>query len=313
MLKKANIQRDWYTSCPFHSPEVDSEFLQEIIMSEKKSVKDSSKNQQALVVKCPHCGASFTTGGAETQISTPKIKKSSLGIWVVVIVILLFVGWLITPRPKTADTHNHDAEVADSGSDTGGTGTMPAGHPPIKGGMEGMMGGTTPGAVSSEMPGGHPAVEGGEQMPEEIMQKFTALKQKVEANPKDTDSLKELGNMYYDIGWADKAIEYYGKYLAIIPDDSFVLNDMGRMYIAADDLGSAIKNLNRSVELNPTLPQPFINLGLAYAGQGKYEEALSVLEKAVAVSTDQAVTDGAKSLMEQVKTAIADEQKKTGQ
>ncbi len=278
-------------------------------MSERKTGKDSGQNNRTITTSCPHCGASFSINESASRKSGATVKLSTYGIWGAVVVVLLLIGWLVTPSPKDPHAgHDHESEAAVA-SDMS---EMPDGHPPIEGNMDGKMSGAASEGSSEGMPDGHPTVEGGEPMPADIMQKFTDFKQKVEANPKDTDALRELGNMYYDIGWAERAIEYYSRYLAIIPDDGFVLNDIGRMYIAIDDLDTATKSLNRAIEIDPTLPQPYVNLGLAYAGQGHYEEAVVSLEKAVAVSKDPVVTDGAKSLIEQVKKALAEETAKSG-
>jgi hypothetical protein len=277
-------------------------------MVDSRNSEDQSEDQKVEkqdLIRCPHCGKSFRIfEGSQAPASSAR-AGGRFATWAFFAIILAFVVWLILPKPEDEHTHTSASTMADPPSmDSASTDELPEGHQPI----DSMPQGAGSSSSSSEsMPDGHPPMGGDGAMPPEIMEKFDTLKARVEANPTDTDALKELGNMYYDIAWANRAIEYYSKYLAIIPDDSYVLNDIGRMYIATGDTMAAIASLSGAIDLDSQLPQPYVNLGLAYAGAGEFEKSIEVLNKAVELSDDPALTDSAKSLIEQVKQALSEE------
>jgi len=262
-------------------------------MADLRNSEESKVEKQDLI-RCPHCGKSFRIyEGAQAQ-TTSSGMGGRFAAWAFAVVLIAAVVWLIMPKPEEEHDHSQDNAMASTAAPPiAPDAELPEGHPPIDG--------TTPGA------GGDPAASAGGAMPQDLMQRLDALKARVEANPKDSEALKELGNMYYDIAKADEAIEYYSKYLEVVPDDAFVLNDIGRMYIAAGKTSEAVSSLERSIKLDPNLPQPLVNLGLAYAGVGEFEKSIEALNKAISLSTDQALTDSAKALLEQVKQAMSDE------
>src|SRR5947209_9808774 len=78
--------------------------------------------------------------------------------------------------------------------------------------------------------GGTPAAP-----PESVMQEVGQLRARLARNPKDLAALVRLGNMEFDAQKFDKAIEYYGRALALDPanpdvrtDDATALHQSGR-------------------------------------------------------------------------------------
>src|SRR6266403_4390513 len=66
---------------------------------------------------------------------------------------------------------------------------------------------------------------------------------------------------------------------------SIVINtNVAQVYLAKGDATSAIEQAKKVIELDPNYPGGHRILAQAYAKQGQYAEALSVLQKAVASS-----------------------------
>jgi cytochrome c-type biogenesis protein CcmH/NrfG len=116
-----------------------------------------------------------------------------------------------------------------------------------------------------------------QQAPPAMMQQaprvnLAPLEQAVAANPKDADALLRLGNGLHDNGAYARAIEVYGRYLAIQPDDPDARVDMGVCYYElgkVDTAGGArlLETARTEMELalrkHPDHQPAAFNLGIA--------------------------------------------------
>ncbi len=250
--------------------------------------------------RCPHCGVELSAG-KPINIAAKAARPASaagnggaIGTWILVIAIVAVVWWMI--QPKAEDERAETRMSAAGGGGTGATmqGSLPEGHPPI----EGMGAGGGAGASGDPHAGMPPGA-----MPEGIMEKLGDLKERVEKDPQDTDALKELGHMYYDIQRADQAIEYYERYLAIIPDDALVHTDIGAMYFQKGDMGHASEHFTTAMSLDPALPEPVFNYALVFLANGDYDGAISTLQKAKTIATDGMMKDSIDQLIKQAEDA----------
>src|SRR5262249_3437803 len=66
--------------------------------------------------------------------------------------------------------------------------------------------------------------------PEMLAQSARPLLTKLQANPKDLNTLTQLGNLYYDGQAYPQAIEYYTKALQVNPKNPDVITDLGTAY-----------------------------------------------------------------------------------
>lgn len=88
-----------------------------------------------------------------------------------------------------------------------------------------------------------------------------------------------LGAASAEAGDFDKAIYYYYKALAIQPDYSPSLYNLGCVYIALKDPGKAAYWLEKAKDRDPFLVDAFVNLGNIYLAQGEPERACPVFEE----------------------------------
>ena len=84
-------------------------------------------------------------------------------------------------------------------------------------------------------------------------------------DPDNLDVLSALGNIYYDAGMAQKAVEYYDRVLAKRPDEVNVMVDKATMLRAAGQSRAAVELLQQVVKLAPDHEQAWFNMGVIYS------------------------------------------------
>ena len=119
---------------------------------------------------------------------------------------------------------------------------------------------------SSGLPEGHP--------PAEIMEKLNDLHERARANPRDREVRILLGNLYYDMGRFDAAIDWYEAVLQLEPGDVNVRTDLGTAYLYTGNSMKAIELYEHSLEIEPNHPQTLQNLGFAYFSVEKFDDAV---------------------------------------
>jgi len=133
--------------------------------------------------------------------------------------------------------------------------TAPAGM----GGGAGMGAGQLPG-IGSQQQGG--------TSPEMLAQAAQPLLAKLQANPKEFETLRELGNLYYDGQAFPRAIDYYNKALSVDPKNPDVLTDLGTAYWYTGDADKALAEFGKSLAVRPNHPGTMFNEGIVM-WQGK--------------------------------------------
>jgi tetratricopeptide (TPR) repeat protein len=95
--------------------------------------------------------------------------------------------------------------------------------------------------------------------------KVQALRAVVERDAKNAVARAQLGNLYYDAGRYPDAIKWYGESLAIAPNDVNVSTDLGVSYYYNNQPDLAIKQLERSLQIDPKHTKSLLNLGVVRA------------------------------------------------
>jgi cytochrome c-type biogenesis protein CcmH/NrfG len=130
---------------------------------------------------------------------------------------------------------------------------------------------TPPGA-----PAGEPAA------PSVDMARVKELTDKIKQNPKDFDSIVELGNMNFDQKNYDDAINMYKKALAVRPDALNVRTDMGTAMFYLNRYDDAIATFQEVLKTDPNNAQALFNLGVAMLhGKNDPKRALEYWQKLV--------------------------------
>ena len=163
------------------------------------------------------------------------------------------------------------------------------------------MGGGQPPMGAGQLPG-IGSQQQGTASPEMLAQAAAPLLEKLKSNPKDFETLRQLGNTYYDGQAYTQAIEYYGKALEVDPKNPDVLTDYGTAYWYTGNADKAIEEFNKSLSLRPNNANTMFNLGIV-KWQGKKDPAgaVAVWEQLLKTNPNYEQKDQVQMLIERAK------------
>ena len=220
---------------------------------------------------------------AQEGKSTPAVGFTSLQAYtlaVITLVIGIAVGYFARGSAPATTT----PEVAQSVP-----ATAPAGAP----GGAGMAAGQLPGIGSQQQ---------GAASPEMLAQAAAPLLARLQSNPKDFDTLRQLGNIYYDGQAFPQAIEYYTKALQIDPKNPDVMTDLGTAYWYTGDPDKAIEEYQKSLAIRPNYPNTLMNLGVVmWQGKKDPKGAVVVWEQLLKTNPNYEQRDQVQMLIERAK------------
>ena len=214
-------------------------------------------------------------------------SKSNLGftslqaytLAVITLVIGIAVGYFARGSAPSAAP---EAAQASTGARSSGMGSAPA-----------MGGGQLPG-IGTQQPGG--------ASPEMLAQSAQPLLTKLQVNPKDFNTLTQLGNLYYDGQAYPQAIEYYGKALEVNPKDPDVITDLGTAYWYTGNPDKAIDEFQKSLSIRPNHPGTLFNLGIVkWQGKKDPNGAVVAWEQLLKSNPDYPQKDQVQMLIERAK------------
>ena len=98
-------------------------------------------------------------------------------------------------------------------------------------------------------------------------------------NYSDQKKLQALNYFYqgknlYDEGENSQAVEYFGKYLEIFPNDHKAYNYRGLAYFASKKFDNALKDFNKSISISRAYAPAYNNRGETYYKMEEYEKAV---------------------------------------
>jgi tetratricopeptide (TPR) repeat protein len=76
------------------------------------------------------------------------------------------------------------------------------------------------------------------------------------------------------------------------------------IYLQLNRLDEAIQAFGRATALNPSLPQPYFNLATIFSRQGRFEEALGVLETYAGKDSATAAAMGLPAVVEELRAKM---------
>ena len=104
-----------------------------------------------------------------------------------------------------------------------------------------------------------------DQTSSELQLKIRELEKKAAAEPADLETLRSLGNAYFDADLPQQAIAAYDRVLALQPDDTDVLNDQGAMYRQIGEFSKALANFERAFKADPKNLESLYNNAYVHA------------------------------------------------
>lgn len=99
--------------------------------------------------------------------------------------------------------------------------------------------------------------------------------------PKGTEEFAKAGALASaDLDWP-KAKEAYSKMLKLAPDNALALSNLGAVEYRLGNIDEAETLLNRATQVNPTIAQNWMTLGLIYRKRNQTHLAVSALSRAL--------------------------------
>ena len=106
------------------------------------------------------------------------------------------------------------------------------------------------------------------------------LKQVVQAEPKNSDALTNLGMALAQVHEATNGIPFLKRAIALNPNDAIAHQDLAAAYIQVNQIDDAVGELKTAIKLAPDSPQLHYDLGTAYKLQDNAVDAIPELETA---------------------------------
>lgn len=140
----------------------------------------------------------------------------------------------------------------------------------------------------------------------EVMDKVVQLREQAEKDPNDKESRIQLGNLFYDIGQYQQAINWYAAALELDPRNVDIRTDMGTAYHFLGDHDRALQEFTVSLSIDPKHPQTLQNMGwVKYNGKKDYQGALEAWDRLLQTNPAYQNAEQIRKQMEQVRAEMA--------
>lgn len=134
----------------------------------------------------------------------------------------------------------------------------------------------------------------------ETLEKLQVLMDQAQTDPQNRQARVALGNLFYDIGRFDSAVQWYEEALALDQNDVHVSTDLGTAYLYLGNTQKAIERYQGSLLIEPDHAQTLHNLGVAQFSENDYQEAINTWERLARIHPDYPHME---DLKEQIATA----------
>jgi len=160
---------------------------------------------------------------------------------IITAVIFLAVGFLagyITDYQVNWSAHQRSASVAAAAS------PLPSADSPSPNAAAGAM-------PQQGLPEGHPPIDNAAMIQQ--------MEEMAQQNPKDLETRLKIANLLYDQKAYSKAIEWYERALELDPKNVNALTDLGTAYFYTGRPQDALREYNKSLEINPQHEPTLLN------------------------------------------------------
>ena len=97
-----------------------------------------------------------------------------------------------------------------------------------------------------------------------------------------------MGEISFEKGHIEVAIEHFHKVIELHPHDPHGYNNLGAALINISNYQEAKSNLEKAIKLKPDYAEAYNNMGIILKDQGKYEKAIEAYNKALSIKPDYA-------------------------
>jgi tetratricopeptide (TPR) repeat protein len=115
----------------------------------------------------------------------------------------------------------------------------------------------------------------------------------LEATPKSSVLLYNLGVAFGEAGDASRAADYYQRAIALNPNDTSAIINLGNVLQRQGNFSQSAALYQRAISLDPRNPDAWVNLGNLYLQRAMTQQAQSAYEKAIALNSNdvEAIVD----------------------
>ena len=108
----------------------------------------------------------------------------------------------------------------------------------------------------------NPAMPAQSKISPDQTQKILELEKETAADPSNSNTWLQLGNLYFDTDNFQRAIKAYTKYIELNPDNPNVWTDLGIMYRRIGQPERAIEAFSKAISIDPKHEQSRFNQGI---------------------------------------------------
>jgi tetratricopeptide (TPR) repeat protein len=119
-------------------------------------------------------------------------------------------------------------------------------------------------------------------MPEnaDLSKKAAELEKLAGENPQNPDYRTQIGNLYYDAGQYDKAVNFYRQSLSLRPRDPNIETDLATCYHYLGQEDKSLDILNKVLEYSPGFSHALFNKGIVLIyGKKNEKDGIAVWEE----------------------------------
>ena len=154
-----------------------------------------------------------------------------------------------------------------------------------------------PAATATGMPDGHPQLTM-EDMKRMADKKAEPLLAKLKTNPKDAETLNQLGILYKATHQFKEAEGYFEKSLEIDPKHVNARIDLASCLYFTGDVDGALAQLNKALTYDPTYPGTLMNIGIIkWKGKNDAPGAIAAWQTLLKLNPDFAQKDAVQRMI----------------
>ncbi len=117
-----------------------------------------------------------------------------------------------------------------------------------------------------------------------IEEKIATYKSILATNPTSIRALTELGDVYFDSGRYQEAIDIFLKASEVGPATVHVENDLGLLYLNINEYDLAIERFYKALDVDPSHVDSLFYIGMIHQYKGDLGSAREVFEKILAAN-----------------------------
>jgi cytochrome c-type biogenesis protein CcmH/NrfG len=134
--------------------------------------------------------------------------------------------------------------------------------------------------------------------------KLAALEDMILRDPRNAQTRAQLGNLYYDLGEYQKAIDAYQESLKLQPNDPNVETDEATCYHYLGQNAKSLEILDKVLGYHPNFPQALFNKGIVLIeGNNNIQDGIAVWENLLRTDPDFAQKVGLENKLSQMRSS----------